>query len=106
MYKIEQMTESFVLREDVVKTSDTPRISLPYFTKYEYTTLLSCRAQQLADGALPLIPISEFNTNDPKLVYKIAEREILERKLPYLIRRKLPNNTTEYWAVSELELAW
>jgi DNA-directed RNA polymerase I, II, and III subunit RPABC2 len=97
---------TFVLREDVVKTADAPRVSLPYFTKYEYTTLLSCRAQQIAEGAVPLIPLTDFNTNDPKLVLKIAEREILERKLPYIIRRKLPNGTTEYWSVAELELAW
>ena len=97
---------TFVLRDDVIKASEIPRISLPYFTKYEYTTLLSCRAQQLSEGAPPLVPISEFNMNDPKLVFKIAEREILERKLPYLIRRKLPDGTTEFWSVSELELAW
>jgi DNA-directed RNA polymerase I, II, and III subunit RPABC2 len=98
--------KDFVLREDVLKTTETPRVSLPYFTKYEYTTLLACRAQQIADGATPLVPISDFNTNDPKFIWKVAEREILERKLPYLVRRALPNGTTEYWAVSELELAW
>ena len=81
-------------------------MSPPYFTKYEYTTLLSCRAQQIAEGALPLIPISDFNTNDPKFVWKVAEREILERKLPYLICRPLPNGQTEFWSVAELELAW
>lgn len=100
------MSDIFVNREDVVKTSDIPRVTLPYYSKYEYTTLLACRAEQLAQGAVPLIPINEFNTNDPKFVWKVAKREILERKLPYIIRRKLPNNTTEYWSVSELELAW
>jgi DNA-directed RNA polymerase I, II, and III subunit RPABC2 len=100
------MTDIFVNREDVIKTADIPRVTLPYYSKYEYTTLLACRAEQLAQGAVPLIPINEFNTNDPKFVWKVAKREILERKLPYIIRRKLPNNTTEYWSVSELELAW
>jgi DNA-directed RNA polymerase subunit K/omega len=98
--------QSYIVRDDVVKNADTPRVSQPYFTKYEYTTLLSCRAQQIAEGALPLIPISDFNTNDPKFVWKVAEREILERKLPYLICRPLPNGQTEFWSVAELELAW
>jgi DNA-directed RNA polymerase I, II, and III subunit RPABC2 len=100
------MQSSFVSREDVIKNVDVKRISDPYFTKYEYTTLLSCRAQQLAEGALPLIPINEFNTGDPRLVWKIAEREILERKLPYIVRRKLPDGKVEFWSVAELELAW
>ena len=53
-----------------------------------------------------MVPISEFNTNDPKFIWKIAEREILERKLPYIIRRVLPDGKEEDWSVSELELAW
>ena len=98
--------QSYVVRDDIVKNANIVRVSQPYFTKYEYTTLLSCRSQQLAEGALPLIPISEFNTNDPKFLWKVAEREILERKLPYLICRPLPNGQTEFWSVAELELAW
>lgn len=100
------MNSSFVSRDDVLKNMDTPRVSEPYFTKYEYTTLLSCRAQQLAEGANPLVPLTDFNTNDPKFIWKVAEREILERKLPYIVRRSLPNGNVEFWSVSELELAW
>lgn len=100
------MQSSFVTREDVVRPTETPRVSQPYFTKYEYTTLLACRAQQLSDGALPLIPLADFNTSDPRFVWKVAEREILDRKLPYIVRRVLPDGNTEYWSVAELELAW
>jgi DNA-directed RNA polymerase subunit K/omega len=98
--------QSYIVRDEVIKNDGVPRVSQPYFTKYEYTTLLSCRAQQIAEGALPLVPISEFNTNDPKFVWKVAEREILDRKLPYIINRTLPNGKSEFWSVAELELAW
>lgn len=100
------MQSTFVTRDDVLKNTDIKRMSDPYFTKYEYTTLLACRAQQIAEGAIPLVPITEFNTNDPRFVWKVAEREILERKLPYIVKRKLPNGQIEFWPVSELELAW
>lgn len=100
------MQSSFVIRDDVIKNVDYKRTSDPYFTKYEYTTLLACRAQQIAEGALPLVPLSDFNTNDPRLIWKIAEREILERKLPYIVRRKFSDGNVEFWSVSELELAW
>jgi DNA-directed RNA polymerase I, II, and III subunit RPABC2 len=98
--------DTFVLREAVVEANSVARVTLPYFTKYEYTTFLACRMQHLALGAPPLVPLSDFSTSDPRFLQKVAEREILERKLPYLIRRKLPDGTTEYWPVSELELAW
>lgn len=100
------MQSTFVTRDDVLKNTDIKRMSDPYFTKYEYTTLLACRAQQIAEGAIPLVPITEFNTNDPRFVWKVAEREILERKLPYIVKRKLPSGQIEFWPVSELELAW
>ena len=100
------MMSEFILRADIVKAQETPRTTLPYFTKYEYTALLGFRRQQLNDGAIPLVPIQEFNRDDPDLYLKIAEREILERKVPYIIRRELPGGVSEYWSVSELELAW
>jgi DNA-directed RNA polymerase I, II, and III subunit RPABC2 len=99
------MTSTFVERKDV-QFQPEERITQPYFTKYEYTALLGIRAQQLADGAIPLIPLTEFQTNDPRFVWKVAEREILERKLPYLVRRQLPGGQAEFWSVAELELAW
>ena len=92
----------FVSRQDIVSSQEKPRITEPYYSKYEYTTLLSLRAQQLADGASPFVPIQEFNRDDPRLVWKIAEREILEKKLPLIIRRRLPDGTSEYWSTSEL----
>jgi len=91
-------------RDDVVRNADVPRVSLPYFTKYEYTTLLAVRQQQLAEGAAPLVPLAEFNREDPQFLKLVAEREILERKLPYMFQRTLPNGAVEYWAASELEL--
>ena len=100
------MQSTFVTRDDVLKNTDVKRISDPYFTKYEYTTLLACRAQQISEGAIPLVPITDFNTNDPRFIWKVSEREILERKLPYIVKRKLPNGQIEFWPVSELELAW
>jgi len=100
------MLSEYILRDDIVKAQQTPRTTLPYFTKYEYTALLSVRIQQLFDGALPLVPIQEFNRDDPELYSKIAMREILERKVPYILRRELPGGISEYWSVTELELAW
>ena len=36
--------------------------------------------------------------------YTIAEMELEQKKLPFIIRRPLPNGSSEYWRVSDLEL--
>jgi DNA-directed RNA polymerase I, II, and III subunit RPABC2 len=101
------MISEFIQREEVTKSqAGAPRRTLPYFSKYEYTALIGVRAQQLADGGLPLVNIQEFNKDDPRLLWKIAERELLERKLPFIVRRKMPDGQSEYWGIHELELAW
>jgi DNA-directed RNA polymerase I, II, and III subunit RPABC2 len=84
----------------------TKRITLPYYSKYEYTTLVGVRAQQLADGSKPLISLEGVQTSHPQFVWKVAEREIAERVLPFIIHRRLPDGVSEYWSASELGVVW
>jgi len=39
-------------------------------------------------------------------LWTVAKMEIAQRKLPYIIRRQLPNNTSEFWSVQEMEIMW
>jgi DNA-directed RNA polymerase subunit K/omega len=97
----------FTERADVLKSFETDRKTLPYLSKYEYTAVLASRKNQLANGAKPMIALDGLDMNDPLFIQKVAEREILERKLPFLwVCRRMPDDKNEYWAVSELELAW
>jgi DNA-directed RNA polymerase I, II, and III subunit RPABC2 len=95
-----------VFREEVVENIKQPRVTQPYFTKYEFVALMSSRAQQIADGAKPLVGLEGLKTSDPMFLWNVARREIEQRKLPFLIRRPLPNGTAEFWSAQELELAW
>jgi len=72
----------------------------PILTKYEKTRILGLRTKQLNDGAPPLIKLSE-NIIDS---YLIAEMELKEKKIPYIIQRPLPNGNSEYWALEDLEI--
>ena len=92
-----------VARDDV--NTDT-RITLPYYTKYEYTTLVGIRAQQIADVAKPLIDLNGIQTSHPQFVWRLAEKEIAERVLPFIGHRRLPNGVSEYWSTSELSVMW
>lgn len=95
-----------VFRKEVAESIKQPRITREYFTKYEYTALIAMRAQQLADGAKPLVSLDGLKTSDPMFVWNTAKREVEQHKLPFIIRRQLPNGTSEYWSAQELEIIW
>lgn len=92
------------IKRDSVDTS--ARITMPYYSKYEYTTLVGIRAQQIADGAKPLISLEGMQTSHPQFVWKVAEREIAERVLPFIVHRRLPDGNSEYWSATELSVMW
>jgi DNA-directed RNA polymerase I, II, and III subunit RPABC2 len=95
-----------VFRNQVVEAIAQPRITWEYFTKYEFTALLATRAEQLAHGSKPLVSLDGLKTSDPMFIWNVAIREIDQRKLPFLIRRQMPNGTAEYWSAQELEVMW
>ena len=71
----------------------------PILTKYEKTRILGLRAKQINNGAKPYIQI-EKNIIDG---YLIAVKEIEEKKLPFIVRRPMPNGGSEYWKLKDLE---
>lgn len=95
-----------VTREEITESFTGSRVTLPYFTKYEYTALIGTRAQQLADGAKPLVSLDGILTSSPRFVWTVAEREVQEKLLPFIIHRRFPNNISEYWSATELNILW
>ena len=80
---------------------DKPKVSLNRLTKYEKTQILGIRIQQLSNGLLPYITIDNASHKEVSLSY-IAQKELEERKLPFIIKRKISESITEYWRLSEL----
>lgn len=74
--------------------------TLPFITKYEKARILGERAKQLNQGAKPLIEIG------PDVIdgYLIALREFDEKKIPFIIKRPMPNGGCEYWKFKDLEV--
>lgn len=95
-----------VFRKEVADAVKLPRVTREYYTKYEFTALLATRAQQLAEGAKPLVTLEGLKTSDPMFIWNVARREIEQRKLPFVVRRQLPNGQSEYWSTQELEMMW
>lgn len=73
--------------------------TIPFLTKYERARILGQRAKQINSGATPFVKVPE-NVIDG---YIIAELELKEKKIPFIIRRPLPNGGSEYWSLMDLE---
>lgn len=72
----------------------------PIMSKYEYTRVIGQRAKQIEGGAKPFVEV------EPNIIdsYIIAENELLEKKIPFIIRRPMPNGGFEYWNINDLEI--
>ena len=79
---------------------DAMHKTMPFLTKYEKTRVLGQRAKQLNQGAQPMIPF------DKKIIdgYLIAQLELQQKALPFIIRRPLPGGKSEYWRLADLEI--
>lgn len=78
--------------------SNKERITTKYLTKYERARILGARALQISKNAPILVEIDK-GVWDP---LKIAEKELQEGKIPFIIRRYLPDGSFEDWKVNEL----
>lgn len=73
-----------------------PKITLPLITKFEYSKIKAIRMTQLSNNANPFINTTSSN------IEEIADEEIKQMKLPFIIKRNLPNGDYELWKLSEL----
>jgi DNA-directed RNA polymerase I, II, and III subunit RPABC2 len=70
----------------------------PFLTTFERTKIIGLRANQLSKGAAPLIHIPKHITD----VRDIARLELDQKRLPFIVKRPLPNGSFEYWRLSDL----
>ena len=62
------------------------QIPTEFLTKYERARVLGTRALQLSMNAISTVDTT--NMTDP---LKIAEKELVEGKIPIIVRRRLPD---------------
>ena len=89
------------IRRGLRKVPDSDRITSRFMTKYERARILGSRALQISKNA-PLM-VDPGEESDP---YKLAEMELDKRKVPFIVRRYLPDGSYEDWKVSELLTEW
>ena len=84
-------------KRGVKKVAEEDRITSKFMTKYERARILGTRALQISKNA-PLM-VDPGDESDP---YRLAEIELSEKKVPFIVRRYLPDGAYEDWKVSEL----
>jgi DNA-directed RNA polymerase I, II, and III subunit RPABC2 len=95
-----QMLSTIVRNDKNIIIDDLHR-TLPFLTKFEKARILGQRAKQINSGSKPFIPRESYS--DVIDGYKIAEMELKQKLIPFIIRRPLTNGSSEYWKVSDLE---
>lgn len=71
-------------------------------TKFEKAKIIGMRAVQISKNA-PLYLKNENIANMNWDPITIAEKELAEKKIPFIIRRYLPDASFEDWKISDLK---
>jgi DNA-directed RNA polymerase I, II, and III subunit RPABC2 len=89
-----------IIRDDHGTVIDPLHRTLPFVTRYEKARVIGERAKQINSGAKPFVEVEQSMIDG----YLIALKEFEEKKIPFIIRRPLPDGTSEYWRLSDLEI--
>ena len=92
---------TIITRNDDDTIIDPLHKTIPFLTKYERARVLGQRAKQIEHGSNPFVDNAEHIIDS----YLIAQQELNEKKIPFIIKRPLPGNSgCEYWKLADLEL--
>ena len=72
----------------------------PFLTKYERTRVLGQRAKQINSGSKPYVVVPDHILDG----YIIAQMELVQKRLPFIIERPIHGGGCEYWRVRDLEV--
>ena len=91
-------TDSMTLGLKEQRHVDEKHRTYPFLTQYEKTKILSFRASQIGHGAAPYVVVPKGVTDS----YLIAKMELAEKRLPFIVKRPLPNGSYEVWKLADL----
>ena len=92
--------ESMTLGLKELRHIDAAHRTYPFLTQYERTKVLSFRASQIGHGAAPYVAVPKGVTDS----YLIAKLELEAKRLPFIVKRPLPNGQFEVWKLADLAI--
>jgi len=78
--------------------ADSNHRTYPFLTNFEKTKIIGLRANQISKGSVPFVAVPKHITD----VRDIARLELEQKRLPFIIKRPLPNGQFEYWRLTDL----
>ena len=78
--------------------ADSNHRTYPFLTNFERTKIIGLRANQISKGSMPFVAVPKHITD----VRDIARLELEQKRLPFIIKRPLPNGQFEYWRLIDL----
>ncbi len=98
--EIELEHEDEIININTIKiVPNEERVTCEFLNKFETARILATRIAMIEKGAIPLV-----NTEDTDNTYEIAKKELVEGKLPFIIRRKIGLTKVEIWKLNELKV--
>ena len=96
----ELLTLSKITKNKKGEIIDQFHKTIPFLTQYEKAKILGQRAKQINHGSTPFIDVP------PNIIdgHTIALMELNQKKIPFIIKRPLPNGHSEYWKVKDLKI--
>jgi len=86
--------------------TSTVRATNNILTKYEFNSMISLRTMHLSKGAPPLVDLpANFKIRGNMELRSVALQELRKGRLPYLVRRMMPNGKPEYRRLSDMDLS-
>ena len=96
----ELLTLSNITKNKKGEIIDPFHKTVPFLTQYEKAKILGQRAKQINHGSVPFVEVPS-NIIDG---HTIALMELTQQKIPFIVRRPMPNGTSEYWKVKDLKI--
>lgn len=91
-----------IIDEDVIDEHITnKKKTFNFLTKYEKNYIMGIRINQIINGSPLFVP---YDKTKPFDIFKIVEQELYQKKIPFKIKRKLPNGNIELWNLKDLNI--
>ena len=99
-YKTISKYEIVSINETYKHKNQNKKKASPYLTKFERAKILGQRAKQINNGSPIFVKVT------PNIIdgHTIALMELQQKKIPFIIKRPLPNGSNQYWKVSDLNI--
>ena len=85
--------------------AEAERKSSSRMSIYEFTSVIGMRATQLSRGAVPFVPVpANLKIRTNMELREIAIAELRAGRLPFIVRRKMPDGVFETWRLGEMHV--